>query len=101
MDKLAMGSRSQTRIAAIDALRGFALVGILLINITDMGGSFSGDHPATLPSLFDGEWRVWWTANVFVNGAFRGLFSLLFGASALLFLRERNREMAFLRRCGW
>ena len=26
---------------------------------------------------------------------------MLFGASALLFLREGNREMAFLRRCGW
>ena len=101
MDNPALGSRSTMRIAAIDALRGFALVGILLINITDMGGGFSGDHPATHPSLFDGEWQVWWAANVFVNGAFRGLFSLLFGASALLFLREGNREMAFLRRCGW
>ena len=92
---------TRPRIAAIDALRGFALVGILLINITSMGGPIDSDHPASRPSLFDSEWQVWWAANLFVNGAFRGLFSLLFGASTLLFLREGAREGAFLRRCGW
>ena len=95
------GSRSRARIAAIDALRGFALVGILLINITSMGGPIDSDYPASKPTMLDSEWQVWWAANLFVAGAFRGLFSLLFGASALLFLREGNREMAFLRRCGW
>ncbi len=91
----------KSRIAAIDALRGFALVGILLINITEMGGPIDADHPASAPSLLDGDWQVWWAANLFVNGAFRGLFSMLFGASTLLFLREGAREAAFLRRCAW
>ena len=96
-----MRSDPLNRIAAIDALRGFALVGILLINIISMGGPIDADYPASHPSLADHDWQVWWASNLFVNGAFRGLFSMLFGASALLFLREGNREMAFLRRCLW
>lgn len=90
-----------SRIAAIDALRGFALCGILLINITVMGGSLDASDPGGVKTLADPNWQVWWVSRIFVEGAMRGLFSLLFGASALLFLREGDRAGAFLSRSWW
>lgn len=89
------------RIAAIDALRGFALCGILLINVTAMGGPIGAAEPGGVKTLADPSWQVWWTSRIFVEGAMRGLFSLLFGASALLFLRQGDRAGAFLSRSWW
>lgn len=89
------------RIAAIDALRGFALCGILLINVLAMGGPIGASEPESVKSLGDADWQVWWVSRVFVEGAMRGLFSLLFGASALLFLRQGDRAGAFLSRSWW
>ncbi|MFM7626782.1 MAG: DUF418 domain-containing protein [Gammaproteobacteria bacterium] len=90
------------RIESIDALRGFALVGILFINITSMGGPIESERPAAPPSLGDPDWLVWLFGHLFVYGSMRGIFSMLFGASALLFLREPSRSRGlFLRRCFW
>ena len=92
---------TQPRIAAIDALRGFALIGIYFFNILVMGGPIDSESPATTASLADPDWRIWWADGLFVRGAMRGLFSLLFGASTLLFLRQEARVGAYLRRCMW
>jgi uncharacterized protein len=97
------------RIEAIDALRGFALCGILLVNILAMGGSLEADYPSSPPNLADPDWQVFWAGVLFVEGAMRGLFSILFGAGMLLFLREagagtaagRGRTVLFMRRAGW
>ncbi len=89
------------RIAAIDALRGFALIGIYFFNILVMGGPIDSESPAAAASLADPDWQVWWLDGLFVRGAMRGLFSLLFGASTLLFLRQETRNGAYLRRCFW
>jgi uncharacterized protein len=90
------------RIDAIDALRGFALVGILFINITSMGGPIESERPAGPPALADPDWLVWVSSHLFVYGSMRGIFSMLFGASALLFLRDASRSRAmFVRRCFW
>jgi uncharacterized protein len=90
------------RIEAIDALRGFALIGIFFVNITIMGGPISSETPTGAATLADPNWRVWALSHLFVFGAMRGLFSMLFGASALLFLRNpANTPAAFARRCFW
>lgn len=91
----------EPRIAAIDALRGFALIGIYFFNILVMGGPIDSERPASPASLSNPDWQIWWADGLFVRGAMRGLFSLLFGASTLLFLRREARGGAFLRRCGW
>lgn len=95
-------ARSAERIEAIDALRGFALVGIFFINITTMGGPIYSEQPSGAPDLSDSNWLVWLFGHLFVYGSMRGLFSMLFGASALLFLREPSRSrMLFVKRCFW
>ena len=77
------------RLAVLDALRGFAALGILWRNIFVFG------MPAVAFSLPE-EWGVSTGANVaswlfvviFVDGTMRGLFSLLFGASAILIMEK-------------
>lgn len=79
------------RIVTIDTLRGFALLGILVMNIDDFaipgafGGiplnAFTGDH-ATLNMII---WAIKW---IFFEGRMRGVFAMLFGAGVVL-LTER------------
>lgn len=93
---------SPSRIDAIDGLRGLALVGILFVNITVMGGPIDRLHPDGTPTLQNPEWATWLIGEIFVTGAMRGIFSILFGASALLFLSsQRHGPFTFVRRCFW
>lgn len=68
------------RIATLDVLRGFALFGILLMNME----AFSGPLDMSFTGI-DPHWQGWdyWAdafVYVFVQGKFFTLFSLLFGA---------------------
>ncbi|MCB1683369.1 MAG: DUF418 domain-containing protein [Pseudomonadales bacterium] len=75
------------RIGSLDELRGFALLGILLLNILGFGlpsaaYSFPGfDLDGTLTA----DLIAWASVELFAEGAMRGLFSMLFGAGVLLF----------------
>lgn len=89
------------RIASIDALRGIALCGILLVNIFDMGGPIAMDRPLTVPTLGDPDWQVWAIAQLFITGTMRGLFSMLFGVGLLIFVGDdpsADRSRLYLRR---
>lgn len=76
---------TKSRYLTLDALRGFAVMGILAMNITafDMPfmaymspGVYGGHSGANLIS--------WFVSYTIFDGKMRGLFSLLFGASMLL-----------------
>lgn len=74
------------RIHSLDLLRGFALLGILLMNIT----SFSQVGIAYLNPLqgagLDGYNQYFWNFNaLFADVKFMSIFSILFGAGVLLF----------------
>ena len=75
----------EDRIPALDALRGVALLGILLMNI--VGFAF---HPATYddPTVAGGAAgaNLWfWIANhILFDGKMRALFSMLFGAGVIV-----------------
>lgn len=76
-----------SRIQSLDVFRGFALLGILLLNIIGFGLlSPSYSNPgfdligASLPNLI-----TWGTIEIFAEGAMRCLFSILFGAGVILF----------------
>ncbi len=86
------------RIVAIDTLRGFALLGILLMNIM----SFAMPEIAYFnPTAFGGdEWHhrlTYAVVHIIADQKFMALFSLLFGASVMLLLsklREQGRKVA-------
>ena len=78
---------TSARIASLDILRGFALLGILLVNILGFGmASIGYFHPfvglGKNPEL---NYAVWGAVNLFFEGSMRGLFSMLFGAGVVMF----------------
>ncbi len=81
---------AQERITTLDVVRGFALLGILLMNILAFG------LPETLfPKLFTLPRNSvdFWTLTVilvFFDGTMRALFSMLFGAGVLLFTAKKE-----------
>jgi len=72
------------RVQALDVLRGFALCGILLMNITVMGSSFLTFRPLGPIDWSNPDWTVWAIGELFVEGTQRGLFGMLFGAGVLI-----------------
>ncbi|MEM7220819.1 MAG: DUF418 domain-containing protein [Pseudomonadota bacterium] len=93
------------RIEALDVLRGFALLGILLMNIVGMGMA-SGAYFSpllTTPPPGVADLVTWHVMEGFVEGAMRGLFSMLFGAGVVLFTTGARGKSARLhyRRTFW
>ncbi len=97
------------RIGALDALRGFALLGILLMNIPFFGLPYQTAEDLTIRDEFSGvdHW-TWWIVNLFFEGSMRGLFSVLFGAGVVLLisrLAPRNDTVSaadiYYRRLIW
>jgi uncharacterized protein len=83
------------RISSMDVLRGFSLMGILIMNISDFAfGINNYAYPlSTVKPVFDGpHWKlnttVWFLRWIFAEGKMRALFSMLFGAGVIL-LTER------------
>jgi len=76
-----------TRYLTLDAMRGFAVMGILAMNII---GFAMPEWAYITPAAYGGETvadRVAWVFSfIFVDGKMRGLFSLLFGASMMLII---------------
>ncbi|WP_394202152.1 DUF418 domain-containing protein [Shewanella waksmanii] len=70
------------RLSNLDAIRGFALLGILFINIYFMGNVFYGYAPHKPQIASDIIIEV--LSNIFVEGRFITLFSMLFGVGLYL-----------------
>ena len=75
------------RIESLDVLRGIAVCGILLMTIVKMG-SVTPYAIEAFPARWDASWIIWGIQTIFVDGAMRGLFTLLFGAGMVLMLRR-------------
>ena len=74
------------RIEAIDVVRGFALLGILLVNILAFGLPLQALVDPTTDGATQGiDLAVFLTVDFFSEGAMRALFSMLFGAGVVLF----------------
>ena len=94
---------SSERIEALDTLRGFALLGILLLNILGFG----------LPQILyfvpidvvtsQLDFVVWASVELFAEGAMRALFSMLFGVGVVLFTTGSAAKSGSLhyRRTFW
>ena len=82
-------TKPASRITHLDTIRGVAVLGILLMNIV----SYAYRGPAYFDiSLPEGQAQLDWLlaalAEVFADQKFMALFSMLFGASVLLFLER-------------
>lgn len=77
------------RLIALDALRGFAVLGILWYNLHGHARPFPAMWNPTIAGGMD-FWNLnaWVFTSVFVEGAFRGLFCLLFGVGVILATRK-------------
>jgi uncharacterized protein len=94
------------RIRALDSLRGFALLGILLMNIVAMGVYPSAyDNPTVYGGSTGANLWVWVVLHVLAEGKMRCLFSMVFGASVMLLTTrlEKRGDSAdiYYRRTLW
>ena len=96
------------RIFSLDVLRGFVLLGILLMNIVDFGlwGAYSDP---TVAGGADGvNLRTWKINTMFFEGTMRGLFSMLFGVGMFVLTDRLEKKGAgikvaeiYFRRTSW
>ena len=74
------------RIRSIDTLRGFALFGILLLNIIAFSGPLAAYFdPSTGNEVSGLNLAITMFVDIWGEGAFRAIFSMLFGAGLLIF----------------
>ena len=81
----------EQRIAAMDVVRGFALIGIFLMNVEFFGratNTIGEGMPLGLTGL---DWFASWFIAYFVQGKFWTIFSLLFGMGFALMLTRAER----------
>lgn len=77
--------RAGERIAAIDVLRGFAVLGILAMNVQSYSMvSAAYVNPAANDKLAGAGFSVWVLTHVFFDTKFMSIFSTLFGAGMAL-----------------
>lgn len=77
------------RINSLDALRGIAILGILLMNIVWFGMPEKAVEDLGVRGEYTGpNYFAWWMIEGFFHGNMRGIFSILFGASAVLILDQ-------------
>jgi uncharacterized protein len=94
------------RISSIDAVRGFALLGILLMNIVPMGlNGAAYDDPTVTGGGTGANLAIWFVLHVLAEGKMRCLFSLIFGVSVMLFTarldERRDGADLYFRRSFW
>ncbi len=88
---------AEARIEALDVVRGFALLGIFLMNIEFFNRSMSGIGEGMPLGLTGVDWFASWFIAYFVQGKFWTIFSLLFGMGfAVMLTRAERAERAFL-----
>lgn len=95
------------RLAAVDVLRGVALLGILAMNIVSFAWPFSGyDNPDLSggPGLVNRS--AWMVNHLLFSGKMMSLFSMLFGAGLVLMADRADRRgvsfaWVYYRRILW
>lgn len=99
--------KEKDRIASLDVLRGFALLGILPMNIQYFSMiSAAYSNPMAYGDLHGANLLVWLLCRVLADEKFMTIFSMLFGAGILLMtshVEAAGKPSALLhyRRMGW
>ena len=102
------GPVTQTeRIQSLDVLRGFAVLGILVMNIQSfsmIGAAYI--NPTAYGDLTGANYVVWLLCHVLADMKFLSIFSMLFGAGIVLMTSRREEATGrsagvHYRRMGW
>ena len=97
------------RVASIDAVRGLAVLGILMMNIVEFAWPAEAyENPAYAGGSSGPDLWMWFAQVALFDGKMRALFSMLFGAGLVL-IAERMAQKGeglsatdlLLRRCLW
>ncbi|KIC95362.1 DUF418 domain-containing protein [Flavihumibacter solisilvae] len=88
-------TQQKERIFVMDLLRGVALLGILMMNIPYFAESYQlGENIFIRNETSGADYYAWYIKALSFEGTMRALFSMLFGAGALLLLsRLEKKEM--------
>lgn len=95
------------RIATLDILRGVAVMGILAMNVVAFAMPFQAYmNPLAFGLESQADLASWAFSFILIDGKMRGLFSFLFGASALLVIEQaraagENEARVHIRRMLW
>lgn len=96
------------RIGLLDALRGFAILGILLMNIPGFGLPAGVGYDPSVWKETGINYQLWYWMSLVPEGTQRALFSMLFGAGIILFTSRADQRLEgswpadyFLRRQLW
>ncbi|HEU4473090.1 MAG TPA: DUF418 domain-containing protein, partial [Flavisolibacter sp.] len=82
------------RITILDSLRGFAILGILLVNITIFAIPLNDPFVRGDQGI---NFYTWYTVGLVIDGTQRALFSMLFGAGIILFVRSAEKKTPGLK----
>ena len=105
----AMPVMQSERIDIIDSLRGFAILGILLMNIPGFGlPGPVGNDPSIWNESATIHYKIWFLVDWFPEGTQRAIFSMLFGAGIIMFVTRQEKRLPglmaadyFFRRQLW
>src|SRR5450432_4373731 len=88
----------QERISSVDIVRGFALLGILVMNITTFALPDGIDeNPYALGPTSTASVAIWAMRILLFDGKMRALFSMLFGAGVILLTERAEKRGAALQ----
>ncbi|MEI9808865.1 MAG: hypothetical protein WDO16_13930 [Bacteroidota bacterium] len=97
----AANDNASSRIFSLDVLRGIALLGILIISIWEFGGFSANKQTFFRTGTHGGNY------NLLFEGKMRALFSIIFGASVILFIAKKDQPSTlsvadlYIRRMLW
>jgi len=108
-DRMSGPVAATERIVPMDVLRGFALLGILVMNIQSfamVGAAY--DNPTALGDLHGANFLVWLLSHLLADQKFISIFSMLFGAGIVLMWQKAESlgrgvgpTRLHYRRMGW
>ena len=89
---------TQERITLLDSLRGVAVLGILIMNIPGFSLPYAQIFdPAVKDEMQGVNFYAFYLPELILEGTQRAMFSLLFGASIVLFLTRLEKKMDGLK----
>lgn len=85
------------RVDEIDIIRGFALFGVLLVNLTMIDATLFSMESIPFKSLSGMEYIAAWSIRLLAQGKFYTIFSFLFGLGFYYFLQKESSDVVMDR----